>query len=122
MKFFRKIFNAFTYSSKGLRAALSHEFAFVVDMAIGIVVIPLAFVLGNSIVEYVLLIGSWLLILIIELINSAIETVVDRIGREKNLLSGRAKDLGAAAALVAWLYFILVWVLMILRFFGVISD
>lgn len=107
--YLNRIFNAFSYSVNGLRAAVKHEFAFLVEALLSIVVIPLAFFLGNGFVDYALLIGSWLLILIIELVNSAIETIIDRISLEKNDLSARAKDLGAAATFIAWLYFIIVW-------------
>jgi diacylglycerol kinase (ATP) len=122
MIFFNKIFKAFSYSIKGLRTAFKHEFAFVVEIFLSIVLIPLAFVLGNNIAEYALLIGSWLLILIIELVNSAIETVIDRISLEKNNLSARAKDLGAAATFIAWLNFIILWGLMILKLFRIIKH
>jgi len=71
--------------------------------------IPLAFYLGNSGIEYALMIGSLLLVLIVELINSAIEAVVDRFGGEIHSLSGRAKDTGSAAVLTALILTAVVW-------------
>ena len=121
MRYYLKIVKAFSYSVAGLRAAFLQEFAVAAEIILTFVLIPLAFVLGKSFVEYALLIGSWLLILIIELLNSAIETIVDRISLEKNELSARAKDIGAAAVMVAWLNFFLIWGLVLLKRFHIIT-
>ena len=97
------------YSMKGLRAAVRHEEAFRLELMAMVVMLPLAVWLGRSAVEYALLIGSLLLVLIVELINSALEAVVDRVGVEHNELSGRAKDIGSAAVFVAMMTVLVIW-------------
>ena len=77
--------------------------------------VPLGLWLGADGVERALLVGSWLLVLIVELLNSAIEAVVDRIGAQPHELSGRAKDAGSAAVLVAIALAVLVWVLVLTK-------
>jgi len=98
---------AFSYSVAGLRACWRKEAAFRQETAFAVFMIPGAFWLGTSAVERILLVGSVLVVLIVELVNSAIEAVVDRVGTEPHSLSGFAKDLGSAAVLlslvVAWL-------------------
>jgi diacylglycerol kinase (ATP) len=121
MNFFLKIIKSVNNSVSGLRTAIKHEFSFLVEAILSIFLIPLAFLLGENITECAILIGSWLLVLIVELLNSALEAVVDRISLEKNELSARAKDLGAAAVLVAWLNFFILWGLVILKFFRFIT-
>ncbi|WP_163558423.1 diacylglycerol kinase [Halomonas sp. NO4] len=93
----RHLISATRYSLKGLKAALRHETAFRQELVIAVLLLPVALWLGREPLEWVLLIGSCLLVLIVELLNSAIESVVDRIGPEPHELSGRAKDLGSAA-------------------------
>jgi len=111
--------NAFIWSAAGIKAAWKNELAFRVEAIIIIFLIPLGFWLGKSAAERALLIASCLLILIIELLNSAIEAVVDRIGPERHELSGRAKDMGSAAAFFAMLTAGIVWVLIAYeRFWG----
>jgi diacylglycerol kinase (ATP) len=100
---------AFGYSMKGLRAAYINERAFRLELVAGLFLLPLALWLGQSGVERALLIGSLLLVLIVELINSALEAVVDRVGSELHELSGRAKDIGSAAVFVALVNVGLVW-------------
>jgi diacylglycerol kinase (ATP) len=78
------------------------------------VLVPLALWLGDSGLEHALLIAVWLLVLMCELVNSAIEAVVDRIGPEQHTLSGRAKDIGSAVVLVALINAVLVWSLVLL--------
>ena len=110
---------AFIWSATGIRSAWKNELAFRVEAIVIIILIPLAIWLGNSAVERALLIASCLLILIIELLNSALEAVVDRIGPEHHELSGRAKDMGSAAAFFAMLTAGIIWVLIIYeRFWG----
>lgn len=104
-----RIIDATGYSWKGLRAALEHEAAFRQELAITLVLIPAAFWLGRSAVEYALLIGSLILILIVEILNSAIEAVVDRGGDEYHELAGRAKDMGSAAVMLVLLNAIVIW-------------
>ncbi len=100
-------------SLSGLRVALRHEMALQQEIVILCIVIPTALILRPSAVERAVLIGSWMLVIVIELVNSAVETVVDRIGLERHELSGRAKDLGSAAVLCAILLAVAVWVLIL---------
>jgi len=101
------------YSIKGLQAAFKNEQAFRLESYTLLLVIPLALGLGDSGVEKVLLIGSWLIVLLTELMNSAIEAVVDRIGSEPHELSGRAKDVASAAVMIALILAALTWLLLI---------
>ena len=97
----RRIIKATEYSASGLRVAWVNEAAFRQECVLVAVLIPIAFWVGPSAAERALLIGSCLLVLLVELINSAIETTIDRIGTDQHVLSGRAKDLGSAAVLVS---------------------
>lgn len=107
------------YSLKGLAAAFRHETAFRQEVALGIPLVPLAVWLGQSVTEILLLIGSCVLVLITELLNSAVENVVDRIGTEHHELSGRAKDIGSAAVMLALGFAGLTWALLLWqRFWG----
>ncbi|PMR72107.1 diacylglycerol kinase [Billgrantia endophytica] len=101
------------YSIKGLRIAFRHETAFRQELALCVMLVPLAWWIGDGPVEWILLLGSCLLVLIVELLNSAIESVVDRIGTEHHELSGRAKDIGSAAVMLALLLAGLTWALLI---------
>jgi len=85
------------------------------EFVLALVLTPLAIWLGNNAIEYILLIGSALLVLVVELLNSAIEAVVDRIGDEHHDLSGRAKDIGSAAVLISLCIVALVWGLIIFQ-------
>lgn len=104
-----RIIDATGYSWKGLRAAFTHESAFRQEVLLLAVMAPLALWLGEDGIDYALLIGSLLLVLIVELLNSAVEAVVDRIGHEHHELAGRAKDIGSAAVFVALANTALVW-------------
>ncbi len=104
-----RIIHAWGYSMKGLRAAFIHESAFRQETLLAVLLLPLAFWLGSNTLEYILLAGSVLLVLVVELLNSAIEAVVDRIGDEPHELSGRAKDIGSAAVLISLCLTGLVW-------------
>lgn len=106
---------AFGFTCLGLKAAYKNEEAFRQEVFVLLIALPLAFGLGDSNIEIVLLIGSVLLLLIVELINSAIEAVVDRFGGEIHELSGRAKDIGSAAVFLALLNAIMVWLLLLLN-------
>ena len=105
----KRIINAFGYSMKGLRAAFKLESAFRQETALLIILLPAAFMLGRNIVDYSILIGSLLLVLIVELLNSAVETVVDRIGDEHHELAGRAKDMGSAAVFISLVNVVVIW-------------
>lgn len=109
-----RIVNAACYSLQGLRAAAKYESAFRQELFLAVVLIPAAFWVGNTAVEYGLLIGSLLMVLIVELLNSAIEAVVDRVGNEHHDLAGRAKDLGSAAVMLTLLLVCVVWGLLLL--------
>lgn len=104
-----RVINAAGYSWQGLRAAYRHEAAFRQELWLALWLAPLALWLGEDGVDYALLIGSLLLVLIVELLNSALEAVVDRIGEEHHELAGRAKDIGSAAVFVALVNVALVW-------------
>jgi len=104
-----RLINATGFSLQGLRAAFIHEQAFRLEVYILIILVPLASYLGNSNLDYALMIGSWLLVMVVELINSAIEAVVDRFGGEQHELSGRAKHIGSAAVMIALLLSAVTW-------------
>lgn len=106
----RRVINATGYSFKGLIAAWQCEAAFRQELVLTIVLSATALFLPVSNAEKLALIASLLLVLIVELINSAIEAVVDRIGSEQHELSGRAKDLGSAAVFVSLCLTIITWV------------
>lgn len=88
------------YSFQGLSSAWRHEEAFRQEVVLAALMLPFAFVIGEGFLERGLLIGSLLLVLVVELLNSAIEAITDRIGTEHHELSGRAKDLGSAAVML----------------------
>ena len=108
-----RIIKAGGYSWQGLCAAWRHEAAFRQEVWLAAVMIPLGLYLGGNGVEKALLIGSVLLILLVELLNSAIEAVVDRFGDEQHELSGRAKDMASAAVAFALALMAAVWVLVL---------
>jgi diacylglycerol kinase (ATP) len=109
----RRLVHATAYSWAGLRAAWCSEEAFRQESLLCLVLTPLALWLGGDPVERVLLIGSLLMVIIVELLNSGIEAVVDRIGQERHELSRRAKDIGSAAVFMALLNATLVWVILL---------
>jgi len=103
------VIKAFGYSVKGLSAAWRFEEAFRLELLALVVMLPAALWLGHTGVERALMVGSLLLVLIVELINSAVEAVVDRVGIEHHTLAGRAKDIGSAAVFVAMVNVLLIW-------------
>ena len=109
-----RIIDAAGYSWLGLKAAYKYEAAFRQEALLLLILVPMAFWLGNSGVEYALLIGSLLMVLLAEIINSAIEAVVDRVGAEQHDLSGRAKDMGSAAVFIAMMNVLATWLLVII--------
>ena len=111
---FTRLFRAFGVSMKGLAGAYREEAAFRQELALAVVVIPLGLWLGHTGVERALLVAPMLLVLIVELLNSAIEATVDRIGLERHLLSGLAKDIGSAAVLMSFILLAVVWLLVLL--------
>jgi diacylglycerol kinase (ATP) len=107
----RRIINAFIYSFAGYKAAWKNEEAFRQECIVGIFAIPAGLWLGTTGTQRALLIGVYLIIPLTELLNASIEAIVDRMGPERHLLSGRAKDLGSAAVLLSICMAIIVWVL-----------
>ena len=110
---FKRLINAFGFSMQGFKAAYKHEEAFRQEVFVLALAIPLGIWLGEGAVEIILLIGSVLLLLVVELLNSAIEATVDRFGGEHHELSGRAKDMGSAAVLVMSVTAAMVWLLIL---------
>lgn len=110
----KRLSNAMKFSWQGVKAAYQHEEAFRQEVLLLLVAIPLALWLGDSGLEKGLMISSVLLVLIVEILNSAIEAVVDRFGGEMHELSGRAKDMGSAAVTLALLNAAIIWLFIIL--------
>jgi len=109
-----RIINAAGYSWAGLAAAFRHEDAFRQEVFLALLLIPLAVVLGETGIERALMIGAVLGVLIVELLNSALEAAVDRISLEHHLLIKRAKDMGSAAVMIALVNVAVVWGLVLL--------
>ena len=109
----RRLWNALHYSMAGFRAAYRHEDAFRTEALLAVVLIPLALCLPASNVGHALMIGSIMLVLIVELINSAVEATVDRISLEDHHLAKRAKDIGSAAVLISLVNVVLIWALVL---------
>lgn len=109
----RRILNAFRYSMEGFRKCFKHEEAFRQEVFAAIVILPLGLWLGETGIERALLVGSWLLVLIVELLNSAVEATVDRVGREPHKLSGRAKDIASAAVFTSIGFAVVTWALVL---------
>jgi diacylglycerol kinase (ATP) len=104
-----RLWNALGYSRDGLAAAWKNEAAFREEVLLAVIAIPLAFYLGKTGIERALLIASIVLILIVEILNSALEAVVDKASPEKHELAKRAKDMGSAAVLLSLLNAAAVW-------------
>ncbi|MEA3548748.1 MAG: diacylglycerol kinase [Thermodesulfobacteriota bacterium] len=104
---------AFGWSVSGFKSAVKHETAFRQELFLFAIAVPLAFWFGNNGVERSLLVGSLMLVLMVELLNTAIESVVDRISQELHYLSGRAKDLGSAAVFISLLNAGSIWILVL---------
>ncbi len=109
----KRIIKAGQYSWQGFRAAYKHEEAFRQEVWLLCIAVPLALWLGENGLEKTLMIGSVLLLLVVELLNSAVEAVVDRTGLEPHKLAGRAKDMGSAAVSVALLNALVTWFFML---------
>lgn len=113
-KGFKRLINACYFSAAGLRATWEHEEAFRQEVIILLIGTPLALWLGDNAIEKILLIGSLVLVLLVELLNSAVEAVVDRVGFEHHELSGRAKDIGSAAVMMSLAWAAITWMLILL--------
>ncbi len=109
---FKRLTKASQYSMKGLSAAWRFESAFRQECSIGLILVPLAFWVGETAEQTVLLIGVCAIVLITELLNSAIEAVVDRVGTEHHDLAGRAKDMGSAAVAISLMLVLVTWALL----------
>lgn len=109
-----RVLQAFVSSARGIAGAFREEEAFRQELLFACVALPLALWLGHSGVERAMLAAPVLLILIVELLNSAIEATVDRIGLERNDLAGLAKDISSAAVMVSFILLGLVWVLVLM--------
>jgi len=111
---FTRIWNAMFYSLDGLAAAFRHEDAFRQEVLVATVLIPIALVVPAPGVGKAMMVGSVLLVLIVELLNSAIESVTDRVSLEDHVLAKRAKDMGSAAVMLSLINVPVVWLLVLL--------
>jgi diacylglycerol kinase (ATP) len=111
---FLRLFKAAQYSLAGFRAAWKFETAFWQECMLAFVLMPIALLLKITPAEKVLLIMSVVIVIIVELLNSAIEAVVDRLGQEFHELSGRAKDMGSAAVMLALMLMVFVWLFILI--------
>ena len=114
---FTRVMKAAGYSWAGFRAAWENESAFRQECILGILMLPLAFVIGQSMLQVAILIAVLAVVLITELLNSAVEAVVDRVGEEYHDLAGRAKDMGSAAVFVSLALVVIVWTMMAIKNF-----
>ena len=105
----RRLLDATGYSMKGLASAFRNEAAFRQELLLAALLAPLSFLLAEGLVQWLLLVVPLFLLLIVELLNSAIEAAIDRIGDEPNELSGRAKDMGSAAVFICLLLIAVTW-------------
>jgi diacylglycerol kinase (ATP) len=109
----KRLLNAFKYSCAGIQEAYRNEDAFRQEVILAFILIPAALLLHVTTIERILMIGSVLLLLIVELLNSAIEATVDRISLDDHRLAKRAKDIGSAAVLITIMNLIVVWILVL---------
>ena len=108
-----RVWHAFIWSMKGLRATWDVESSFRLEVYLFVVLAPLALWLGRDGIERSILVGSMLMVLVVEVLNSAVEAIVDRWGQEFNELAGRAKDMGSAAVFVLMINVIVCWTLVL---------
>ena len=104
-----RLIDATRYSWQGLKACYRHEAAFRQEVALAVVLLPLSFFVARTVEQWILLVAPLLICMIVELLNSAIENVVDRISDEKHELSGRAKDMGSAAVFICLWIVVICW-------------
>lgn len=110
-----RIVSAAGYSWAGITTAFRHEDAFRQEVFLLLMLVPLAIYLGDNGIECALMIAALLLVLIVELLNSALEAAVDRISLERHPLIKRAKDMGSAAVMIALINVVIVWALVLLE-------
>ncbi len=106
---FKRVIYAAKYSWKGFKSTWKHEAAFRQEVWLFALLLPVAFWLSETLMEWIALIAVLLLVMVVELLNSAVENVVDRVGSDFHKLSGRAKDQGSAAVLIAFVIAFMVW-------------
>lgn len=116
-----RIIKATKYSYLGIRAALKHEAAFRQESVLAIIMIIASMFLAKNVEQLVLLLSGPFIVMIAEILNSAIEAIVDRIGNEYHELSGRAKDMGSASVFIALTYTVISWGLIIMSNYGIID-
>jgi diacylglycerol kinase (ATP) len=109
----QRLINATRYSLSGLAAAARHEDAFRQELVLAAILVPLGLWLGASGVERAMLVGSVILVLIVELLNSAVEATVDRVSLDDHSLAKRAKDIGSAAVMLALVNVAVIWLLIL---------
>ncbi|GEB72974.1 Diacylglycerol kinase [Pseudoalteromonas carrageenovora] len=105
----KRIFKATYCSYLGFKAAFIEEAAFRQELLLSIILLPISFWLASSVLHWALLVSTLLIILIVELLNSAIEALTDRVSTERHVLSGRAKDMGSAAVTLSLMILMIVW-------------
>mgnify|MGYP001392162620 FL=1 len=110
----QRLLSACVYSAQGFKACYKSEAAFRLEVWLAVVLLPLGCWLGESAIEKVLLIAPIFVVLIVEMLNSAVEAVVDRIGTEKHELSGFAKDVTSAAVTLSLILFLVTWSIILL--------
>ncbi|WP_321276805.1 diacylglycerol kinase [Thiomicrorhabdus indica] len=106
---FKRVIYAAGYSWKGFKSTWKHEAAFRQEVWLFALLLPVAFWLSETLLEWIALIAVLLLVMVVELLNSAVESVVDRVGSDFHKLSGRAKDQGSAAVLISFVIAFMVW-------------
>lgn len=109
----RRVVRAGVCSCNGFKACFVHEAAFRQELALTLLLVPLALWLGESALERAVMVGAWLIVPVVELLNSGIEAVVDRISAEHHPLAGRAKDVGSAAVFLAIANAAVVWAIVL---------
>ena len=105
----KRIFKATYCSYLGFKAAFIEEAAFRQELLLSIILLPISFWLASSVLHWALLVSTLLIILIVELLNSAIEALTDRVSTERHVLSGRAKDMGSASVTLSLMILTIVW-------------
>ena len=114
-----RVIKATGNSIRGVRDAFKYEAAFRQELALAIILLPVSFWLAQTVIEWLLLITPLFVLIIVELLNSAVENTVDRIGPERHTLSGRAKDIASAAVMFALIFLAIVWLTIAWsRFYG----
>jgi diacylglycerol kinase (ATP) len=105
-----RVIKATANSFRGVRDAFRHEAAFRQELGLSVVLLPVSFWLAQTVIEWLLLITPLFVLIIVELLNSAVENTVDRIGAERHTLSGRAKDIASAAVMFSLIFLAVIWI------------